>query len=308
LVGGVLSIKEGPVNAQFSQVATGVSAFGISGDRVAVLQGNTLSIKEGGLDGAWTQVAQGVSSFDLDGDRVGVLIGSTFKVKVGPLNAQWEDIAQGVSSFDLAGDRIGILIGSTFKVKAGPTNAQWTDMAQGVAAFDLAGDRVAALLGTTLKVKAGPLDAVWTDVAQPVCSFALAPPAITSPTSLGDNIANYAETFPNGYAGGQCRVFVNNVMAHFGFNTGGGAPNDYFVGFERHNPTRITDANGLARGDVVQYRKSEFSAGLHTFIILSRVSGTTYNVIDSNWALNELVSRHTINVVLDDDHRAYRFS
>ena len=128
------------------------------------------------------------------------------------------------------------------------------------------------------------------------------------PSALGSRIADYAETFPNGYAGGQCRGFVNNVMAHFGFATGGGAPNDYFVGFERHNPTRITDGNSLARGDVVQYRKSEYSAGLHTFIILSRVSGTTYNVIDSNYALNERVSRHTIPVTLDEDHRAYRFN
>lgn len=121
------------------------------------------------------------------------------------------------------------------------------------------------------------------------------------------DIASYAETFSDGYRGGQCREFVNAVMAHFGFSTGGGAPNDYFIGFEKYGPVRVMNAGALVRGDVVQYRKSEYSPGLHTFIVRGRVSGSTYDVIDSNNNLNGTVLRHQIAVVLDDDHRAYRF-
>ena len=88
------------------------------------------------------------------------------------------------------------------------------------------------------------------------------------------SIADYALKFV-GTHGGQCRQFVNNVMAHFGISTGGGAPNDYFVGFEKHGPTRITDATKLVKGDIVQYGKNENAPGLHTFIIVNKVSVTT---------------------------------
>ncbi len=120
-------------------------------------------------------------------------------------------------------------------------------------------------------------------------------------------IADYAlKNYPVGSYGGQCRTFVNNVVkGATGLNTGTGWP-DYFVGFTNAGGVRITDVNALAKGDIVQYGQTEAYAGLHTFIIVSRVSGSTYNVIDSNRARDEKVSRYDRTVVLDNDRRAFR--
>ena len=141
----------------------------------------------------------------------------------------------------------------------------------------------------------------------PVVVIAQATPPVNPPSTLGDSIATYAETFPDGSPQGQCRAFVNTVMAHFGLNTGG-TPSNYFYDFEKNGPQRITDPGALVRGDVVQYGQVESDPTLHTFIIRSKVSGTTYNVIDSNWRGTELVLRHELTVTLSDTHRAYRFS
>lgn len=130
-------------------------------------------------------------------------------------------------------------------------------------------------------------------------------------SSVASGLVNYdirrqAETYPSGTLAGSCREFVNNVFAALGINTGGGWPNDYFLGFVQNGATRITDASSLKPGDVVQLQKTDAAAGLHTFIIRYKVSGTTYSVIDSNHLGDNRVRRYDRSVVLDDARRAYR--
>lgn len=134
-------------------------------------------------------------------------------------------------------------------------------------------------------------------------------PADASSVGSCDNgvIADYAIShYPVGSYGGQFRTFVNNVVkASTGIDVGTGWP-DYFKGFTAVGATQIADVNALAKGDVVQYGQTEAYQDLHTLIIVSRVSGATYNVIDSNEAYNEKVMRYDRTVVLNASQRAYR--
>ncbi|MEI7646175.1 MAG: dockerin type I domain-containing protein [Chloroflexales bacterium] len=124
-------------------------------------------------------------------------------------------------------------------------------------------------------------------------------------------IADYALALV-GQWGGQCRQFVNNVVSAVSGGTqsiGGG--NGAFPNLAA-NGIEITDINALVKGDVVQFENSPQFAWLHTFIIVSRVSGNTFNVVDSNWDVgsgnNEIIHAHQINFTLDPaTRRAFRF-
>lgn len=125
---------------------------------------------------------------------------------------------------------------------------------------------------------------------------------------LGYQVAAAADGWANGAAAGQCRVFVNNVLAKLGLNVGGGAPNNYFLGFENVGATRVTDQNALRTGDIVQLGRSE--PNVHTLIVLNKVHGkaNTYRVVDSNSGRTgfERVARYDRVITLDDNNRAYR--
>lgn len=81
---------------------------------------------------------------------------------------------------------------------------------------------------------------------------------------------------------GQCRAFVNEIVwiasGHSQWTAGHGS--GAFADFLYYG-SEITDASRLVKGDIVQ--KYVSSKDLHTFIIVSRASGNTFNVVDSNW-------------------------
>ena len=107
---------------------------------------------------------------------------------------------------------------------------------------------------------------------------------------------------------GQCRQFVNNVVwAVSGGTQSIGGGNGAFPNLAA-NGIEITDINALVKGDVVQFEKSTEGPLLHTFIIVSRISGNTFDVVDSNWEYALTVKEHQITFTLDGKtRRAFRF-
>jgi hypothetical protein len=104
-----------------------------------------------------------------------------------------------------------------------------------------------------------------------------------------------------GYGGGQCRTFVNCVL--WLVSNGSQYPTGtYFQSFLDNGGQEITDINNLVKGDIVQS-----GDGVHTFIIVSHISGDTFDVVDSNHNLDEMVNHyHRSGVVLNSDIRAFR--
>jgi hypothetical protein len=121
-------------------------------------------------------------------------------------------------------------------------------------------------------------------------------------------IADYATShYSVGAYGGQCRAFVNKVMsASTGINLAYGAPDHYFKAFEDNGALRITSIADLRKGDIVQSGETESDPHLHTFIIIGLVSGSTFDVIDSNHNVDEKVDRYNRFVSLSNSVRAYR--
>ena len=114
-------------------------------------------------------------------------------------------------------------------------------------------------------------------------------------------IADKALTYPVGSYGGQCRVFVNNVVkASTGINLAYGAPNNYFQAFADNGAQRITNVADLRWGDIVQQSNTESSSSLRTYIIIARVLGSTYDVVDSNHNRDERVDHYHRAVTLSD--------
>jgi len=104
-----------------------------------------------------------------------------------------------------------------------------------------------------------------------------------------------------GYGGGQCRTFVNCVVRLASNGSQYPAGGDYFQSFLAAGGSEITDVNSLSKGDVVQ-----IGQGIHTTIIVSRVGGSVFNVVDSNYRNDEMVSAHTYSIVLSPTERAFR--
>jgi hypothetical protein len=103
-----------------------------------------------------------------------------------------------------------------------------------------------------------------------------------------------------GYGGGQCRTFVNCIL----FLVSGGKQyptGTYFQSFLDAGGVEIKSIDDLVKGDIVQS-----GDGVHTFIIVSRVKGSTFTVVDSNNAYNEKVSEHSRVVTLSSTIRAFR--
>ena len=69
--------------------------------RIGVLQDGNLFVKEGTLDAAWTDESSNVSAFQLDGNRIGVLQDGTLFVKEAALDAAWILESSNVSAFQL---------------------------------------------------------------------------------------------------------------------------------------------------------------------------------------------------------------
>jgi hypothetical protein len=128
---------------------------------------------------------------------------------------------------------------------------------------------------------------------------AVADKALSYVGQWGGNACNDAQK--PGDSGGQCRAFVNCIVwmvSSHAQNLGGA---DYFQSFLNAGGVEVTDANNLAKGDIVQVGQ-----GTHTFIIVSRVSGNTFNVVDSNHAMDEMVMNYNRTFTLDSNTRAFR--
>jgi hypothetical protein len=120
-------------------------------------------------------------------------------------------------------------------------------------------------------------------------------------------IADYAIShYSVGYPAGECRQFVNDVVSKATqLNVGTGWP-DYFAGFENAGAQRITNVADLRKGDIIQSGQTEADLHLHTFIIVGLVSGSMFDVIDSNHNRDKKVDRYNRSVSLSDSVRAYR--
>lgn len=103
-----------------------------------------------------------------------------------------------------------------------------------------------------------------------------------------------------GDSGGQCRSFVNCIV----WMVSGGTQNlggSYFNAFLRAGGQEIRSIDDLQKGDIVQE-----GYGRHTFVIVSRVSGNIFNIVDSNHRWNERVSNYNRAVTLSTGKRAFR--
>ncbi len=97
-----------------------------------------------------------------------------------------------------------------------------------------------------------------------------------------------------GQNGGQCKPFLQNVVAEQGDILGAGYRQCYLnLGFEVVNHVNAT------RGDIIQiYRDSNpenFETGMHTAIILDNNGNGTFDVVDSNWISANTVGQHLWN-------------
>jgi hypothetical protein len=125
-----------------------------------------------------------------------------------------------------------------------------------------------------------------------------------------NQIAQQAESYPDGYSGGQCRVWagnvVNQVLAanHTGAVVGGyGSPGGAYYGAYADAGGVLVDTAAGQPGDLVQFinaaqKNSDNPSGfLHTAIIVATTSTPdTYVLRDSNWNWSGKVSQHTLNI------------
>jgi hypothetical protein len=128
---------------------------------------------------------------------------------------------------------------------------------------------------------------------------AIADKALSYVGQWGGNACNDAQK--PGDSGGQCRAFVNCIVWMVSGHTQNLGGNDYFQPFLNAGGVEIKDINALTKGDIVQVGQ-----GIHTFIIVGRVSGSTFNVVDSNHDNHETVMNYNRTVSLDSNTRAFR--
>ncbi|MNH58495.1 hypothetical protein D3C73_102960 [compost metagenome] len=106
------------------------------------------------------------------------------------------------------------------------------------------------------------------------------------------SIADIALTKVGQY-GGQCKTFANNMVKQASGNTQWPAPG-YHSGFANAGGTEVSSHNA-AKGDIIQIGNNDYDYPLHTAIIVANKGGGNFNVVDSNWGLNEIVKQHDFN-------------
>jgi len=119
-------------------------------------------------------------------------------------------------------------------------------------------------------------------------------------------VADKANSYPDGYNGGQCKNFatglvVDPVLAANGHPTlqGYGAPGGCYYGAYANGGGVLVGVNDAQPGDLIQaipigYTHSDYPPvdGLHTAIVVGVDSPGNYQVRDSNWNLDERVRTH----------------
>lgn len=96
-----------------------------------------------------------------------------------------------------------------------------------------------------------------------------------------------------GQDGGQCKEFANNMVKQASGNTQWPAPG-YHSGFANAGGIEVSSQNAT-KGDIIQIGNSDYDYPLHTAIIVTNKGGGSFNVVDSNWSLNEIVKQHDLN-------------
>ncbi len=142
--------------------------------------------------------------------------------------------------------------------------------------------------------------AIAASAAQAYDNGVIADKALSYVGQWGGNACKDAQK-PND-SGGECRAFVNCVVWMVSGHTQNLGGSDYFQPFLSAGGTEIADINSLVKGDIVQVGQ-----GTHTFIIVRRVSGSTFNVVDSNHIdKNEMVMNYDRTFSLSSTTRAFR--
>jgi hypothetical protein len=107
---------------------------------------------------------------------------------------------------------------------------------------------------------------------------------------------------------GQCRAFVNCIVWMVSNHTqwlgglyGSTYNGTYFAAFLRAGGIEINTVDALVKGDIVQVGN-----GGHTVIVISRLSGNTFDVVDSNYGYTEMVNRHSYTFSLSTNVHAFR--
>ena len=105
---------------------------------------------------------------------------------------------------------------------------------------------------------------------------------------------------PNFGGDGQCRAFVNCIVWMVSSHTQwlGGT---YFGSFLQAGAKEIKSVNELVKGDIVQS-----GDGVHTYVIVKRLKGNVFNVVDSNHDYKETVLNYNRAVTLNANNRAFR--
>jgi hypothetical protein len=104
---------------------------------------------------------------------------------------------------------------------------------------------------------------------------------------------------------GECWTFVRDMIykASDGTQDISAQSGNYFDHLSSAGGTEITSSDNLTKGDIVQ----EGMNGGHTYIIVGPVSGSIFDVVDSNHDYAGTVMHYHRNVSLDSDDKAYRF-
>ncbi len=118
--------------------------------------------------------------------------------------------------------------------------------------------------------------------------------------STQERIARQAETYANGYPGGECKVFVKRVLVDIGIDLGSG----YYEAYA--NIAAPVSAAEAQRGDLIQITDRDTPetgspGNLHSAIITQRNSDGSFEVIHSNYGRRGEVSRDTF--VVENDLR-----
>jgi hypothetical protein len=140
-------------------------------------------------------------------------------------------------------------------------------------------------------------------VAAMLAVLGIAPPASAAASFPSSRVADLAVGHV-GQHGGDCWAFTQSmIQAAGGPNISAQAGgNDYFAHLRNAGGQPIGQSQ-LSRGDVVQQGRY----GGHTFIIVGRVSGTTFTVVDSNHDWHGTVMTYPRTVALGADLQAFRF-
>jgi hypothetical protein len=129
---------------------------------------------------------------------------------------------------------------------------------------------------------------------------------------VDDVAARGAEQSPTGSYGGQCYVFMSNVVYKAsGDRSRIEGSHTYYGAYQRAGATLQTDASARP-GDIIQvydrYNDDEYIPGMHTAIITANLGHGEFDVIDANWGYTQQVNRHELDpwTQLADSNSALR--